>query len=45
MGLDAHERWCDLLPHAERRIVDGGHQAQLRDGFRALAGWVDSVSG
>jgi pimeloyl-ACP methyl ester carboxylesterase len=45
VGLDAHERWHALLPSAEHRVVTGGHQAQLHDGFRALAGWVDGVAG
>jgi len=36
VGLDAHERWRALLPNAEHRVVAGGHQAQLRDGFRSL---------
>ena len=45
VGLGAHDCWCDLLPHAEHRIVEGGHQVQLHDGFRALAGWVGGVSG
>jgi pimeloyl-ACP methyl ester carboxylesterase len=45
VGLDAHERWLALLPHAEGRIVDGGHQAQLHDGFRSLATWIMGVTG
>jgi pimeloyl-ACP methyl ester carboxylesterase len=45
VGPDAHERWRALLPSAEHRVVAGGHQAQLHDGFRALAGWVDGVAG
>ena len=45
VGLDAHGRWRELLPSAEHRVVAGGHQAQLHDGFRALAGWVEGVAG
>jgi pimeloyl-ACP methyl ester carboxylesterase len=44
VGLDAHERWRALLPNAEHRAVAGGHQVQLHEGFRALAGWVDGVT-
>ena len=45
VGLDAHERWRALLPNAEHRVVAGGHQVQLHDGFRTLAGWLDGVAG
>ncbi len=45
VGLDAHERWCELLPRAEHRIVEGSHQVQLHDGFRALATWARGLSG
>jgi pimeloyl-ACP methyl ester carboxylesterase len=45
IGTDAPERWCALLPHAERRIVEGGHQVQLYTGFGSLASWVAGLTG
>ena len=42
---DAHARWCALLPLADDRVVEGGHQMQLHDRFRALASWLTGVSG
>ena len=43
--FDAHERWSALLPSAERRVVEGGHQVQLRSGFRSLAEWLSALPG
>jgi pimeloyl-ACP methyl ester carboxylesterase len=37
---DSLERWQALLPQAETRIVPGGHQLLLRDGFSVLAEWL-----
>ena len=45
VGLDAHECWRALLSNAEHRVVAGGHQVQLHEGFRTLAGWVDGADG
>jgi len=45
VGLDAHERWCALLSHADHRVVDGGHQVQLHSGFETLASWVSNATG
>ena len=45
VGLDAQERWHALLPNAEHRVVTGGHQAQLHDGFRSLATWITGATG
>jgi pimeloyl-ACP methyl ester carboxylesterase len=39
--IDDQERWADLLPHAERRVLEeGGHQFPLRTGFGPLAEWL-----
>lgn len=36
--------WTEILPHAEREVVpSGGHQFLLRDGFEAMARWLDVV--
>jgi fermentation-respiration switch protein FrsA (DUF1100 family) len=43
--VDAHAKWTDLLPSAERRIVSGGHQVQLHEGFASLAGWIERAGG
>lgn len=38
---EAHDRWTELLPHAEERMLDGGgHQFLLRGGFEPVAGWL-----
>jgi pimeloyl-ACP methyl ester carboxylesterase len=38
---EAHDRWAELLPHADARILpDGGHQFLLRGGFEPMAGWL-----
>ncbi len=42
--LEDQERWAELLPQAERRLLDdGGHQFPLRTDFRALAEWLRSL--
>ena len=39
--LGDQARWADLLPHAERRMLDeGGHQFLLRTDFEPLAEWL-----
>ena len=38
---EAHDRWAELLPNAEERMLDGGgHQFLLRFGFEPVAGWL-----
>jgi len=38
---EAHDRWAELLPHADARMLpDGGHQFLLRDRFEPVAGWL-----
>jgi pimeloyl-ACP methyl ester carboxylesterase len=35
--------WASLLPRAERRVADGGHQLLLRSRFGALLPWLDTL--
>jgi pimeloyl-ACP methyl ester carboxylesterase len=45
VSLDAQQRWSELLPGAERCVLDeGGHQFPLRTGFAALAEWLDRLA-
>jgi pimeloyl-ACP methyl ester carboxylesterase len=41
-AVDA-DRWAALLPQAERRVVDGGHQLLLRGRYAALLPWLDTL--
>ena len=42
--LSDQERWAELLPHADRVVLDeGGHQFPLRTDFRALGGWLQAL--
>lgn len=40
VGIACAERWAELLPHAKRSVVTGGHQLLLRGGFTELASWL-----
>ena len=43
--LDAQRRWAELLPNAERRVLDdGGHQFPLRTRFEDLVGWLRGLA-
>ena len=44
VSLEAQQRWSELLPNAELRVLDeGGHQFPLRTGFAALAEWLGGL--
>jgi len=41
VSIRANAAWGRVLPHADRRVLDGGgHQFLLRSGFQPVAGWL-----